>query len=112
MEGNQSGNKDLGSLSIKDLFFKYIRFLPVFLVSVALFLLGAYLYLRYTTPIYRVTGTIIFKQEDQGRGGGKFESIFNAKNVSDVQSEIEILKSQALMEKVVDSAQLHTSYFA
>jgi tyrosine-protein kinase Etk/Wzc len=111
MEGNQSGNKDLGTLSIKDLFFKYVRFLPVFLVSVALCLLGAYLYLRYTTPIYRVTGTLTFKQEEQSHGG-KFEDIFNAKNVSDVQSEIEILKSQALMERVVDSVKLQTSYYA
>ncbi|HEV8270440.1 MAG TPA: Wzz/FepE/Etk N-terminal domain-containing protein [Chitinophagaceae bacterium] len=111
MEGNQSGNKDLGNLSIKDLFFKYVRFLPVFLVSVALCLLGAYLYLRYTTPIYRVTGTLTFKQEEQSHGG-KFEDIFNAKNVSDVQSEIEILKSQALMERVVDSVKLQTSYYA
>ena len=111
MEGNQSGNKDLGSLSIKDLFFKYVRFLPVFLVSVALCLFGAYLYLRYTTPIYRVTGTLTFKQEDQNRGS-KFNDIFLAKSVSDVQAEIEILKSQALMERVVDSVKLQTSYFA
>lgn len=111
MEGNQSGNKDLGTLSIKDLFFKYIRFLPVFLVSVAICLLGAYLYLRYTTPIYRATGTLTFKTEDANRGG-KFDDIFLAKSVSDVQSEIEILKSQQLMQRVVDSAKLQTSYFA
>src|SRR6185503_20156644 len=111
MDGNQSTNKDLGNLSIKDLFFKYVRFLPVFLVSVALCLFGAYLYLRYTTPIYRVTGTLSFKQEEQNRGG-KFNDIFLAKSVSDVQSEIEILKSQELMERVVDSAELQTSYFA
>jgi tyrosine-protein kinase Etk/Wzc len=111
MEGHQTANKDLGTLSIKDLFFKYVRFLPVFLVSVALCLLGAYLYLRYSTPIYRVTGTLIFKQEEQNHGG-KFNDIFNAKNVSDVQSEIEILKSQDLMERVVDSVRLQTSYFA
>jgi uncharacterized protein involved in exopolysaccharide biosynthesis len=112
MEGNQTGNKDLGNLSIKDLFFKYVRFLPVFLVSVALCLFGAYLYLRYTTPIYRVTGTLTFKQDDQSRNSGKFNDIFLAKSVSDVQSEIEILKSQELMERVVDSAKLQTSYFA
>ena len=111
MEGNHTGNKDLGNLSIKDLFYKYVRFLPVFLVSVAICLLGAYLYLRYTTPIYRVTGTLTFKQEEQSRGG-KFDDIFNAKNVSDIQSEIEILKSQALMERVVDSVKLQTSYFS
>jgi capsular exopolysaccharide synthesis family protein len=111
MEGNQAANKDLGNLSIKDLFFKYVRFLPVFLVSVALFLLGAYLYLRYTTPIYRVTGTLTFKSDESSRGG-RFNDIFLAKSVGDVQTEIEILKSQALMEKVVDSAKLQTSYYA
>ena len=111
MEGNHTGNKDLGTLSIKDLFFKYVRFLPVFLVSVAFFLLGAYLYLRYTTPIYRVTGTIAFKTDEENRGG-RFNDIFLAKSVSDVQSEIEILRSQELMERVVDSAKLQTSYFA
>jgi capsular exopolysaccharide synthesis family protein len=112
MEGNQSGNKDHGNLSIKDLFFKYVRFLPVFLVSVALCLLGAYLYLRYTTPIYRVTGTLSFKQQDDQSHGSKFNDIFLAKTVSDVQSEIEILKSQALMERVIDSAKLQTNYYA
>src|SRR5215204_5913720 len=111
MEGNQSGNKDLGTLSIKDLFFKYVRFLPVFLISVAVCLLGAYLYLRYTTPIYRVTGTLTFKSEEQNRGG-KFDDIFLAKSVSDVQTEIEILKSQPLMQRVVDTARLQTTYFA
>src|SRR5688572_15854668 len=110
MEGNQSGNKDLGNLSIKDLFFKYVRFLPVFLVSVAVCLLGAYLYLRYTTPIYRVTGTLTFGTDEESRG--KFDDIFLAKNVSNVQTEIEILKSQPLMERVVDSAKLQTNYFA
>src|SRR5262245_37637156 len=111
MDGNHTGNKDLGNLSIKDLFFKYVRFLPVFLVSVAICLLGAYLYLRYSTPIYRVGGTLTFKTEESGRSGGKFDDIFQAKNVSDIQSEIEILRSQPLMERVVDSARLQTNYY-
>lgn len=112
MEGNQSNTKDLGNLTIKDLFFKYVRFLPVFLVSVALCLLGAYLYLRYTTPIYRVGGTLTFKTDNSGRGGDKFNDIFLAKSINDVQTEIEIIKSQPLMERVVDSAKLQTDYFA
>ncbi|HPG10528.1 MAG TPA: hypothetical protein PLU37_03290, partial [Chitinophagaceae bacterium] len=50
-------------LSIRDLFYKYIRFLPFFILSVALALLGAYLYLRYTIPVYNVTGTMLIKNE-------------------------------------------------
>lgn len=111
MEGNQSNTKDLGNLTLKDMFFKYLRFLPVFLVSVALCLLAAYLYLRYTTPIYRVGGTLTFKTEDNRRGD-KFDDIFLAKNVNDIQTEIEIIKSRPLMERVIDSARLQLSYYA
>lgn len=111
MEGNQSNTKDLGSLTIKDMFFKYIRFLPVFLVSVAICLLAAYLYLRWSTPIYRVGGTITFKTDENPRGD-KFNDIFLAKSVSDIQTEIEILKSRPLMERVVDTAKLQVNYFA
>jgi capsular exopolysaccharide synthesis family protein len=111
MEVNQSNTKDLGSLTIKDLFFKYIRFLPVFLVSIALCLLAAYLYLRYTTPIYRVSGTLTFKSDNSPRGD-RFDAIMMAKNISDIQTEIEILKSRPLMERVVDTARLQTNYVA
>lgn len=111
MEGNQSNTKDLGNLTLKDMFFKYLRFLPVFLVSVAVCLLAAYLYLRYTTPIYRVGGTLTFKTEDNRRGD-KFDDIFLAKTVNDIQTEIEIIKSRPLMERVVDSARLQLSYYA
>ncbi len=41
---------ELSNLSLRDLFFKYIRFLPVFILSVAVALLGAFLYLRYAVP--------------------------------------------------------------
>jgi capsular exopolysaccharide synthesis family protein len=58
-----------------------------------------------------VGGTLTFKTEESNRGG-KFDEIFNAKSVNDVQTEIEILKSQPLMERVIDSASLHTSYYA
>jgi uncharacterized protein involved in exopolysaccharide biosynthesis len=108
MEGNNSNTKELGTLSIKDLFFKYIRFLPIFLISVALSLLGAYLYLRYSTPIYRAQGSISFKDENQSRGG-RFEQILSAKTATDMQTEMEILKSRPLMERVVKAANLQTS---
>ena len=54
-ETNNNNNlhkSELWSLSIRDLFYKYVRFLPWFVLSVAVALFGAYAYLRYTTPIY------------------------------------------------------------
>lgn len=110
MEENQVVNKDLGSLSIRDIFFKYIRFLPAFLISIAVALLGAFLYLRYTTPIYRASGTMTFIEE-KGRGD-KLDEIFNSNKTQDVLAEIEVLKSKPLMERVVNSLGLQTTYNA
>jgi len=100
-------------LSIRDLFYKYIRFLPFFILSVALALLGAYLYLRYTIPVYNVTGTMLIKNEQTSSGrGDSFDDFFGNNKALNIQSEIEVLKSRPLMERVVDSLGLNFEYSA
>ncbi|TAL41974.1 MAG: polysaccharide biosynthesis tyrosine autokinase, partial [Chitinophagaceae bacterium] len=111
METQRNTTNDLSGLTIRDIFFKYVRFLPVFLVSVALSLLAAYLYLRYTTPIYRATGTITFIS-DKSRSGDKFNEIFIANQTNDIEAEMEVLRSSSLMERVVTKAKLQTNYYA
>ncbi|MBK6937354.1 MAG: hypothetical protein IPH18_11100 [Chitinophagaceae bacterium] len=96
---------ELSNLSVRDLFFKYVRFIPLFVVSVALALLCSYLYLRYTVPVYSSAGSMIIKGNDQGSGGGKgdkVEELFDGNKRQNIQSEIEILKSKPLMKRVVD----------
>ncbi|MBS1632191.1 MAG: hypothetical protein JST10_06405, partial [Bacteroidetes bacterium] len=106
--------KDLGNLSIRDLFFKYIRFTPFFIISVALMLLGAYVYLRYTTRIYSSTGTLLINS-DQQKGGGsndKFENLFGDNRSMNILNEMEVLSSKPLMERVVKKLNLEISYYA
>ncbi|MCX6319820.1 MAG: polysaccharide biosynthesis tyrosine autokinase [Bacteroidetes bacterium] len=103
--------KDLWNLSFRDLFYKYVRFLPLFVLSVALCLLIAYLYLRYTIPIYNVGGTMNIKSEQQGGRTSKLDEILINDKVQNIQSEIEILKSTPLMARVVDSLHLHFGYY-
>lgn len=107
LEVNKS---ELGNLSIRDLFYKYVRFLPLFILSVALALLGAYLYLRYTVPIYSVAGSMLIKNEKMA-GDDRFSEIFGGNRTQNIQSEIEILKSRPLMERVVNKLNLQFSYF-
>src|SRR6266536_2587731 len=98
-----SNRSELGTLSLRDLFFKYLRFLPYFIISVALMLFGAFVYLRYATRIYSSSATMLI-MTDQQKGGSndKFEELFNNNNrASTIQGEIEILKSKPLMERVV-----------
>jgi tyrosine-protein kinase Etk/Wzc len=111
---NFNPNKsDLSSLSFRDLFYKYVRFLPVFILSVALMLLGAYLYLRWTVPVYSASGSMIIKDESKNRGAGdKVEELFSSSKAQNIQSEIEILKSRPLMQRVVMKLNLQFSYYA
>jgi capsular exopolysaccharide synthesis family protein len=111
-EDHISNKSELFSLSLRDLFYKYIRFLPVFILSVALALFAAYAYLRYATPIYSVAGSMHIKSDKQGARSDKFEDIFVNDKAANIQSEIEVLKSRPLMQRVVERLNLQVSYFA
>lgn len=103
--------KELWNLSFRDLFYKYVRFLPLFVLSVALSLLVAFLYLRYTIPIYNVGGTMNIKSEQPGSRSDKLDDLFTNNRAQNIQSEMEILKSSPLMQRVVDSLRLQFSYY-
>ena len=102
---------ELSKLGLKDLFFKYIRFLPLFIVSIALSLIAAYTYLRYTTPIYQSTGSLIIREENKGTSD-KLNELISADNEVNIQNEIELLKSRPIMERVIDALDLNFSYYA
>jgi tyrosine-protein kinase Etk/Wzc len=104
---------ELSNLSVRDLFYKYVRFLPLILLSVALALLVAFAYLRYATRIYSATGVIQIKNEQANRGNDKVEELLSGGNkTQNIQSEIEVLKSKPLMQRVVQNLGLQTSYSA
>lgn len=113
-ESHLVDKSELGNLSVKDLFFKYIRFLPVFLLCLALTLFGAWLYLRYATPIYRASGTLRIKNDKQSSSGGdeKLNQLALNTGTENIQNEIEVLKSKPLMERVVNALNLQVSYNA
>jgi tyrosine-protein kinase Etk/Wzc len=105
---------ELGNLSIRDLFFKYIRFLPFFILAIAVMLFAAYGYLRYATRIYSSTGTLLIKN-DQQKGSSsddKFESLFGDNKSMNIQNEMEVLRSKPLMERVVRKLNLAIGYYA
>src|SRR5215203_3694754 len=110
----QSGKSELANLSLKDLFYKYIRFLPLFIICIALSLFVAYVYLRYATLVYQSTGRLIIKDE-KGSGAGnsdKMDQLLMSDGKKNIQNEIEYLQSRPLMERVVKALNLNFSYLA
>ncbi len=109
----ENSKKELFNLSLRDIFYKYVRFLPIFILSVAFALLIAYLYLRYTVPIYSVTGSMLIRSEQPGsQRNNELENLISGNKADNIANEIEVLKSRPLMQRVVDSLGLQYSYTA
>jgi tyrosine-protein kinase Etk/Wzc len=87
-----------------------------FVAAILVCLFGAFLYLRYTTPVYKIASKILIKSDlsnssnaAQSTMGGQFD-IFNTKyNVND---EMEILQTHYMIEQVVNELQLNVSCFS
>ena len=104
---------DFSSLNIKELFFKYLRFLPLYIICVALSLVGAYLYLRYTTEFYRSAGQLLVRDEKSSSNiRSELEEAMRSDGQKNIQTEIEILQSRQLMERAVDVLGLNFNYFS
>jgi tyrosine-protein kinase Etk/Wzc len=92
---------------------KYLRYWYWFFIALALALGAAFFYLQYTVPIYKVTASLLIKDEKKGMTGGnemlKELDLFNGSKI--VENEMEVLKSRALMEKVVDDLNLTVAYY-
>jgi capsular exopolysaccharide synthesis family protein len=92
---------------------KYLVHWQWFAVAVVVCLFGAYTYLRYTIPQYKAVTTILVK--DDKKGGMLSElSAFADMGLgtgmkSNVDNEVEILKSRTLVESVVRKLNLNTS---
>src|SRR5688572_31177711 len=112
MEDQFQNQADTG-LTFKDLLFKYLRFLPLFIISIALSLLVAYIYLRYTNPIYASSGALIVKDDNGTSGSGstdRFQQLFVLDNSMNLKNEIEIIKSWSLLKRVVENLNLNFTY--
>ena len=107
-------NEDKGDMvSVMELIALFLRHWYWIVVGIVLAMGGAYLYLRYTTPIYKVSSSVVLKEE--GRKGssampGTLEELAMMGSVSNVENELYILKSRSMIRSVINRLDLHTSY--
>lgn len=81
-----------------------------FLVLISAILLSsAFLYLRYTKPVYESKMLIQISNEDQGADVLDFK---NVKEEASISREIELLRSEFLFEKALNRLDLQVSLFA
>lgn len=105
-----------GQTDYKALLFKYLIHWHWFAVCISACIVGAWLYLQYTTPVYNITSSVIIKDNDKNNksstGMGGLEDMGFFSSTSKFDNEIEILHSRTLIKKVVEELDLYIHYRA
>jgi tyrosine-protein kinase Etk/Wzc len=105
---HKKGIEDKDANVFRDVLFKYLPYWPLFLTLFGVFLALAWVYLRYATPVYETTATILVKDEKKGVDDANLMEqldLFGSKKL--VENEIEVLKSRMLMHQVVEELSLY-----
>ena len=111
MEESIVGKKNFG-LTPKELLMRYIYYLPWVILSLALTLTLAWVKLRYTTPIYSVSGKLLVNDRDPyGQSGDKFANLLELPdNSNNLNNEIQVIKSSTMAMRVVRKLELQKQY--
>ena len=87
-----------------------------FLFSLIIFICGAFLYLRYTEPTYKVSARLLIKGDESQARRNATQLLSNMadlgfmSNSSGIDNEVEVLQSRVLMRDVVKSLKLYAEY--
>lgn len=96
--------------------FRYLIHWPWFAACIILCLAGAWLYLRYTAPVYNIAASVIIKDNDKSSksstGMADLEDLGFYSSISNFDNEVEILQSRTLIRKVVEELDLYINYAA
>lgn len=113
MENYEKQYNNEEEINLQEWLLRFVRQWKWFVLSVVLLLAASLIYLRYAPKIYEVNATLLLKDEKKGGGSELMAlqelNIFEAK--SNVDNEIEILKTANLMEKVVREMDIYFEYY-
>jgi capsular exopolysaccharide synthesis family protein len=91
---------------------RYLPYWPVFAALLAISLLVAYCYLKYTLPVYESTASLIIKDENKGVDDSRMTEAINMFTTKKIlENEIEVIQSRGLMRKVVEELGLYAVIF-
>ena len=72
-------SEDKDTNMVQQLISKYLPYWPLFILFALIALALAYAYLRYATPLYQASATVIIKDDTRGGGEDKFAQSLNLK---------------------------------
>lgn len=114
-----NNEQDEFNINFQTLLQKCLKHWRWFIVSALTCLAIAFVYLRYTTPVYNVSANVLIQQENQkggleGLSGGAIRMLSGLGGISfssSFDNEMEIMQSRTLLKKVVTDLGLYISTF-
>ncbi len=103
--------------NLRDTLKPYFKKWKYFLVSVLIALCLAVLYLKFTTPVYKIKSTVLIKDaRKMSSVSGDINPLqglagFNGMGSNSIENEIEIFKSKKIAQQVVTNLRLQTKLY-
>lgn len=103
------------TINLREEIAKYLRYWPWFIITIIVAITIAYIHLKYTPNSYQTTASILIK--DESNSNISQLAMFQDLGISDrfsgtnLNNEIEVLKSRKLTERVVRDLDLNVRYF-
>jgi tyrosine-protein kinase Etk/Wzc len=101
-------------LNIRKTISQYLYKWPWFIASILIFVIGAYIYLRYSAPQYQSKTTLKFdkKQNDLSSALSDLDNLgIGLGNADELKSEAAVVKSRPILMQVVKNLNLNVEYF-
>lgn len=105
----ETDNKD----ELKNRLFDYLAHWKWFILSIVLCMAGAWIYLRYATPFYNVSATIMIKDNKKGSCNSDMvvlEDMGFLSSGGSIDNEIEILRSKSLIKQAINDLAIYATY--
>lgn len=107
-------SKYSGGMKVREFLYMCLENWYWFLISIAICMACAYVYVKKSQPTYRKTASILIKIDEGGRavkeGSLMFADLGIASNNSHIMDEYQIMRSPDLMRDVVRKLNLNTQY--
>ena len=105
------------TVDIKRIIFKYLYNWYWFVLALLLAFAAAYLYNRYTPPIYEISSTILVEEEKTsssftGGTGNVFQGLGIMNSMRNINNQIAILKSTPIITRTLQELDFEVSYYA
>ena len=112
INSNRSLENEEQEIDFLALLFKYLFYWRWFVASILICCIATYLFLRYQTPVYNISSSVLIKEQDKRSGSGNnplaaIQDLGMFSMTNNFDNEVEILKSRTLIKKVVNDLDLN-----